>query len=1468
MYVTRNSAPARRGVILLVVLSMLTLFAIVGISFVFYSDAAANASRIQREAEVVGRADVDPELAFAFIMSQLIYDVNDDETGIGSALRGYSFARGVYGFNYAINTNGSFTLAANSAAFTGTGRLSYPVAVPGTGLNPQPDNRSLVNFLYHPLDGFLRDPERYGFRNGPRAAGQADNRGPFVGEANVPYTYADGNNLYLAVLDPRSGGVLQRSFHRDYLGFGPLDPANPNWKSTDPAVKYMVMRPHPSYHKNFPLPEDAGGDVKNLPWSPGFVVVDPVTKRATYAANDSFWMDVGAPVMTTPEGRKFKMLVAPLILDFDGLLNVNVHGNVRGWDPNNNATLGNPHRSNMGFGPWEVNLGKALPLPVQGGVQAEWSQLFLGRNNPRVVGKYGPDQLPDLSGTRALPGRAPHFYGQVDYDASASINGQGGGLTGPVVMPNGNPAGGGLLSAFPTFPAGYDNGSDNERRDHPLRYNVFAPIAPNAATAFGQYDRRFGANNMERLWRYGDTGTESLTSELEQLLTENFFRDPVMGPFRRRLLTTDSADRDAPGVAPYVFDRTLLPMQVLPNAADQAPVGQGVPFPNIPAPPGPLPAIPAGSDFGGDWRTVVSTILNRIDLSRPLAPYPLVDANGVQTPATYNQRFDANANVQTAFVQAQTQRQQLARDIYNRLLANAAFPPPVNPAKPTADELRPRRYLAQLAVNIVDFMDEDDISTPFNFYTDQDNGGNPLDPTGFYGGKDPAGQDDLELPRYWVFGIELPHVVLNEVLVEFQTPNAPGPVPTRFWVELYNPFQTPAAPAPNSPQQQDGYPVPLYVPGPGGAAGYAPFKVVIANTNPTPGGPLAPRPNGPGLDNDNVLGKPEAVRAQTVDVDFANPVNNVAGNRQPNLFTNQVVSPYVDVAGGGSGSPFFLIGPKTNPQDARATIKPAIVPAATPWLQTDNMVFTAPWAGNPLAPNPDDRKTGFTVLLRRLANPHLPFNPNPVINVPGAAPTPNPLYNPYVTIDYLEAIQPHPTNDNAAIYASRGKDQPYASFYNVLNPLINSTVHAQAPNPVPPGVNTLHTFGKQNLPLPQRQVYDWLVHLDRQLVSPMELLHVSGLHPHQLTHYFMQGEQADKRFQHRAHWFDEPGNPPATSNRLYRLFEHLDFQTRANGNPNNGRITGRINLNAIRAEEVLQALCDINNPGPNHVTDPTLITRIYQQLVKLRDQDPTGIGIPNANSRPFLSLATGFSPGGVQYPVAGRGINDTILRAADGAGNALNAPRLFQLWNFDPVNPNNVVDPEPDVNPYLKYELLTKIFANTTVRSNVFGIWLTIGFFEVENDTVVPPVLGREIGRDEGRQIRHRMFAIVDRSNLGTFTTTLGADANPVAPGQAQTIQLKATNGFTDGIPWAIQPGSILRLYDQTEFTTPNAPRTDEYVVVQAVGGGGLVTVTAPLLYPHKAATVTVSGQGNPGPQVRYNPKFNPSVVLFSSIID
>src|SRR5262249_45678831 len=148
----------------------------------------------------------------------------------------------------------------------------------------------------------------------------------------------------------------------------------------------------------------------------------------------------------------------------------------------------------------------------------------------------------------------------------------------------------------------------------------------------------------------------------------------------------------------------------------------------------PLPAaVPLGSDFGPDFRAI-GAALGRVDVNRPLAPYPAPD------PAT------GRITDLPRFLAAQDDRVRLARDVYDRLrrVTGAAEPAAaaLKAAAGAAEEFNALRWLAQLAVNIVDYVDADDYVTPFDWFVDDQ--GN----------------------RHWVFGTELPRLVVNEVYAE------------------------------------------------------------------------------------------------------------------------------------------------------------------------------------------------------------------------------------------------------------------------------------------------------------------------------------------------------------------------------------------------------------------------------------------------------------------------------------------------------------------------------------------------------------------------------------------------------------------------------------------------------------------------------------------------------------------------------
>ena len=100
--------------------------------------------------------------------------------------------------------------------------------------------------------------------------------------------------------------------------------------------------------------------------------------------------------------------------------------------------------------------------------------------------------------------------------------------------------------------------------------------------------------------------------------------------------------------------------------------------------------------------------------------------------------------------------------------------------------------------------------------------------------------------------------------------------------------------------------------------------------------------------------------------------------------------------------------------------------------------------------------------------------------------------------------------------------------------------------------------------------------------------------------------------------------------------------------------------------------------------------------------------------------------------------------------------------------------------PYARDEAIRKIMNNVTFTSNTFAVWLTVGFFE--RRTVNGQTQLVELFSEDNRQIRHRMFAIVDRSQMvmPDFRTPLNV---PTAqnPPVGITVTSVQANGPTPG---------------------------------------------------------------------------------------
>ena len=337
--------------------------------------------------------------------------------------------------------------------------------------------------------------------------------------------------------------------------------------------------------------------------------------------------------------------------------------------------------------------------------------------------------------------------------------------------------------------------------------------------------------------------------------------------------------------------------------------------------------------------------------------------------------------------------------------------------------------------------------------------------------------------------------------------------------------------------------------------------------------------------------------------------------------------------------------------------------------------------------------------------PRLPWQPSASLDSPL---TP---YNPYVTVDFIDNVELNRgvTNNGVGLFGqplpierrrSNGRAQPFHAHTQYHLPQYPVPALTDQPQ---------HTFFQHNQDdvFVPRLPFDWLVHLDRPLISPMELIHAACCRPHQVTHLFRDTlNDGYQPFNHAPYWLLRDDTSP-----LHRAFEFLETGCRAGGAGSSERIPGKINLNSLWDPDVFLSLCDPQDANGFDVND---VMQIYQWMLASRSPG----GAPGPNDRPFKSLASAnFVQGGSLY-AEGNGMNDTLFRANpqhpkyDAAQRPI---RLFEIVKQD------LFGPSISEHPYQRFELMTKIYSQVTTRSNVFAVWVTVGFFEVNDETVRTP---------------------------------------------------------------------------------------------------------------------------------------------------
>ncbi len=450
-----------------------------------------------------------------------------------------------------------------------------------------------------------------------------------------------------------------------------------------------------------------------------------------------------------------------------------------------------------------------------------------------------------------------------------------------------------------------------------------------------------------------------------------------------------------------------------------------------------------------------------------------------------------------------------------------------------------------------------------------------------------------------------------------------------------------------------------------------------------------------------------------------------------------------------------------------------------------------------------------TVFLQRLANPSAPYDPaaNPYLTVDWM-PIDLTIFN-GETDPRLQPWLPSPgipeATKNTPKFAARQRGTTTSADFNIWKPESDDL-----DNSVRAGTNAyfdynlVHSLGYLNQAFqnstapywitsasgmqaelygdPSVKPFPWLPWFGRPYVNQLELMLVPGSHPARLlwefkpcsssTNNYTPGDIASAPFPQLLN-FLQSGNTNGM-NQFGRIMDYVGVPswyagTEIQANPNTispsgvpaspgthvffppynkistYREPGRINLNTIYSPDVFNGLLNGN-------TSPT-----WAQFVQnRRGYGPIDNNVLYMDSMHPTEFNSPFRSGGsvywnplFSYSSPTPGINSTYLRQDTTA----TANPLFQQY---PATQQDVTN--TDRNPFFHYQGLERLGNLVTTRSNVYAIWITVGYFEVKPNRFTTPAglpddshpdgyeLGQEMGSDTGEIVRHRAFYMIDRT--------------------------------------------------------------------------------------------------------------------------
>ncbi|MFN3148762.1 hypothetical protein [Bremerella sp.] len=415
-----------------------------------------------------------------------------------------------------------------------------------------------------------------------------------AGGADEPYDAPDSQNMFLAYVEggrASSAAGIMPSFHRpdlvkywfqQYISSDPAISAldNPNafmknpdldtssWTNQPTAAqrsaawafrRKFMLRPTRADHPNFTGSNanfDILGNGTNARWD-----ID----NDLDGVADSIWIDIGLPLKTDRQGRRYRPLAAIMVKDMDGLINVNAHGFYNQFasfegtfppsgTPNDATTLlqasaGMTNKHNQYSPSWDDNgMGTYVPQDMQlvlgsgyGPADVSLRQIFTAENafdlmDARYKGRGG------YTSTTGTPGQnaADDVRSRMDNIGLANvfnttINNRFAtppdrlGLGRMYIDYSGRPrfqprVDGNALTSQPT------PGSFGQRTDDPYEFDLLHDY---------RYDTPFSYQELERVLRYEEYDSSTVI-ESDDRLMELAQASLTSSPTNRRLITTSS----------------------------------------------------------------------------------------------------------------------------------------------------------------------------------------------------------------------------------------------------------------------------------------------------------------------------------------------------------------------------------------------------------------------------------------------------------------------------------------------------------------------------------------------------------------------------------------------------------------------------------------------------------------------------------------------------------------------------------------------------------------------------------------------------------------------------------------------------------------------------------------------------------------------------------------------------------------